>query len=113
MVDEEILKIKIEAEEDASSVLKKVDKNLEKFNNDADKVKYLKSQMASFTAQCKGANDQTKKLAKNLISTLKKDIANKNFKFDNIKNFCYACAHARYFNGKYHNFKEKSNFRYY
>ena len=71
MVDEEILKIKIEAEDDASSVLKKVDKNLEKFNNDADKVKYLKSQIASFTAQCKGANEETRKLAKSLNATLR------------------------------------------
>lgn len=82
MVDKEVLMIKIEAEDNASSILKKVRKNLKKFETDEDKVKYLTSQMASFTSQCRKANEQTKKLVSTLRKPIQKAIQEKKF---NIK----------------------------
>ena len=69
-VDNQTLLIRVKAEDEASDVLKKVSNNLDKFTDEADKIKYLKSQIASFTRQARGASPATKELVKSLNKAL-------------------------------------------
>lgn len=64
------LTFKIVAEDDASKVIKKVQKELDKFPNDADKVKYLTSNIAKLTRSMRGLNAEQKKPLKNIRSQL-------------------------------------------
>lgn len=69
--NEEKLLIHIEAKDDASSVLQKVEGNLKKFGNSGDTTKYLTSQIASFTAQMRKANEETKAYLKQVNALLR------------------------------------------
>lgn len=69
--NEEKLLIHIEAQDDASSILERVKNKLKGFESDAQRVSYLKSQMASFTSQMRNASAEAKKVYREVSKGIK------------------------------------------